>query len=439
MNAKKIWLVALWSLAAVGVNAQFMPTDADSKYATQLLKPGVSAPDFKAQDLAGKTKKLSKLIKGKYTVLDFWASWCPDCRKDLPQMKQIYEKFAPLDVQFVGISFDDKTESWQKAVEQYGLSYPQLSEGKRMRESEVANMYGVKWIPSMMLLDKEGKVVLSTVLIDKLEKTLTEIMAKERPAVLRGETQFLTIDGSKGALSAIIQKPILEQGQQCPMVIMCHGFSGNKNGDLFELIADSLMNNGIATLRFDFNGHGESDGPFVEMTVPNEIEDALKVMAYARDLRYVSQLAIMGHSQGGVVASMVAGKVQPGDLKAVALMAPAAVLRDDAIRGNTMGVSYDPLDPPEYVNIGPLKLGRDYIKTAFSLPIYETAQQYHGDALIVHGTADRVVPYTYGERYHQIWPDSQIVILDAYDHGFSQNVYRAADIVSKYFISKLLP
>ena len=174
------------------------------------------------------------------------------------------------------------------------------------------------------------------------------------------------------------------------------------------------------------------------MTVPNEIEDAMKVFEYVRDLRYVSDVAIVGHSQGGVVASMLAGKLERGDIKAVALMAPAAVLREDAIRGNTMGATYDPLDPPEFVSLfGGLKLGREYIKTAFSLPIYETAAKYQGPALIVHGTADRVVPYTYGERYHQIWPGSKLVILDAYDHGFGQNIYRATDIVAKYLIGVL--
>ena len=174
------------------------------------------------------------------------------------------------------------------------------------------------------------------------------------------------------------------------------------------------------------------------MTVPNEVEDAKHVYEYIRDLRYVSEVAIVGHSQGGVVAGMTAGELGTDAFRAVVLMAPAAVLRDDAIRGSTMGASYDPLDPPEFVPLfGNLKLGGDYIKTAFSLPIYETSAKYQGPALIVHGTADHVVPYTYGERYHQIWPKSELVILDAYDHGFSQNIYRADEIVSDYLIKTL--
>jgi pimeloyl-ACP methyl ester carboxylesterase len=329
-------------------------------------------------------------------------------------------------------------DKWKAAVENYALSNPQVSDLKRMRDSEVAKAFGVKWIPSMMLIDKEGKVVLSTVLSDKMERTLTELMAKENPVTLNGTSERITIDGGKGKLAAIIQKPVLSQGQQCPMVMLCHGFSGRKDGPMFELIADSLMQHGIASIRFDFNGHGESDGNFVDMTVPNEVEDAMKVYEYVRDLRYVSEVAIVGHSQGGVVAGMVAGQAEPESFSAVVLMAPAAVLRDDAIRGSTMGATYDPLDPPEYVQLyGNLRLGREYIRTAFSLPIYETSAKYQGPALIIHGTADRVVPYTYGERYHQIWPKSELVVLDAFDHGFGQNIYRATSIVSDYLIRQL--
>lgn len=431
---KRLLLFLLVPLAICS-SAQTVPSDADAKYAIELIKPGANVPDFKLRDNDGKWQKISKIIKGKYTVIDFWASWCPDCRKDMPNIQRMVGKFAPMGVQFLGVSFDNEADNWKAAIEKYNIQYPQLSELKRMKDSDVAKAFGVKWIPSMVLVGKDGRVMLSTVLSDKMEVTLTELMAKEHPAILKGQTERVSIDGAKGKLQAIIQKPELAQGQTCPMVMLCHGFSGRKDGPMFELIADSLMQHGIASIRFDFNGHGDSEGDFVDMTVPNEIEDATKVYEYVRDLRYVDGIAIVGHSQGGVVASIVAGKAEEGDFQAVVLMAPAAVLRDDAIRGSTMGKTYDPLDPPEYVELyGGLRLGREYIKTAFSLPIYETAARYHGPALIVHGTGDRVVPYTYGQRYHQIWEGSQLELLDAYDHGFSQNIYRATQLVSDYLI-----
>jgi len=219
--------------------------------------------------------------------------------------------------------------------------------------------------------------------------------------------------------------------------VFCHGFGGSKDGPLFELITDSLQKHGIASIRFDFNGHGESEGRFQDMTVPNEINDAKKVIEYVRDLRYVSKIALVGHSQGGVVAAMTAGELG-NDIAAVALMAPAAVLRDDAIRGSTFGKMYNPLDPPEYVELwGPQRLGRNYIKTAFSLPIYETAANYHGPALIIHGNGDRIVPYTYGERFHQQWKGSEYVMQEYFDHGFSQNIYRTTDTVSAFLMRTL--
>ena len=264
------------------------------------------------------------------------------------------------------------------------------------------------------------------------------IQAQTAGARRHAVEERLTIDGSKGKLQAILQKPVLKPGEQCPMVILCHGFGGSKDGPMFELIADSLQAHGIASIRFDFNGHGESEGDFQDMTVPNEIEDARHVYAYVHDLRYINSIAIVGHSQGGVVASMTAGQLGTEALRAVVLMAPAAVLRDDAIRGSTMGKTYDPLDPPEYVELwGGKKLGREYIKTAFWLPIYETAKAYQGPALIIHGTADRVVPFTYGERYHQLWPRSEYVLLERYDHGFTQDIRHATDIVSKYLVKVL--
>jgi len=353
---------------------------------------------------------------------------------------RLYEKYRPYGIEFIGISMDTDVEAWKKAIEKYGIKYPQVSELKKFKETDIAKAYGVKWIPSMVVVGPDGQVKLSTVLTYKVDKYLKELTTGKYAGPGKGEAVF--IDGDHGRLKALIQKPELKQGEKCPMVIFCHGFSGRKDGPMFELIADTLQAHGIASIRFDFNGHGESEGEFKDMTVPNETEDAKKVVEYVSDLRYVSSLAIVGHSQGGVIAAMTAGQLSEAlgksPFKAVALMAPAAVLRDDAIRGSTMGKQYDPFDPGEYVELwGGLKLGSQYIHTAFSLPIYETAAKYQGEALIIHGNADRVVPYTYGERFHQIWPKSELVIQEYFDHGFSQNIYRTTDIVSEYLIKLL--
>ncbi len=429
---KKLLFAALLMLG-VTVHAQNGPRgDFDAKYATELIKPGTVAPDFKMKTIDGKKFRL-KDLKGKTVVLDFWASWCPDCRKDAPEVVRMYKEYSQQGVEFVGVSMDTDVEAWRKSCEQYSITYTQVSELKKFKETEIAKTYGVKWIPSMVVIDKEGKVALSTVLTYKVDKYLKEL----RPTGFKSQSERLTIDGDHGKLQAIIQKPQLKAGEKCPMVVFCHGFGGTKDGPIFELITDSLQRHGIASIRFDFNGHGQSEGQFQDMTVPNEIEDAKKVIAYVSSLPYVSKVALVGHSQGGVVAAMTAGELGAERIAAVALMAPAAVLRDDAIRGSTMGQNYNPLDPPEYVNIGGRKLGMKFIKTAFRLPIYETAARYQGPALIIHGTADRIVPYTYGLRFHQQWPGSEYVEQDYFDHGFTQNLYRTTDYVSEFLLSKL--
>ena len=148
--------------------------DLDAKYATNLLKPGTDAPDINLQTIDGKQFSL-KSLRGKYVVLDFWASWCPDCRKDSPYIMSLYEKFAPKWVEFVGVSFDTKAEAWKNGVEKLGIKYTQVSDMKHMRESAVAQTYCVKWIPTVYVVDPEGKVVLGTVMSDKVGAYLTSV------------------------------------------------------------------------------------------------------------------------------------------------------------------------------------------------------------------------------------------------------------------------
>ena len=256
---------------------------------------------------------------------------------------------------------------------------------------------------------------------------------------LYAKTEKIWVQGSVGKLSVVVQTlDNLAEGEKCPVVIMMHGFMGNKDGMMEKIAGDRLAGQGIASVRFDFNGHGESEGEFSGMTVPNEVEDAKLVYEYVKSLPFAGDVALTGHSQGGVVASMTAGDLGTEGVRCVVLLAPAAVLRDDAIRGSTMGARYNPLDPPASVQLFPGKnLGGEYIRTAFSLPIYETAKKYTGPACIIHGTGDQVVPYTYGERYHYIWPGSELHIIHAADHMFSKDMPQVVDLMVDFLVKNL--
>lgn len=440
MRKNFICMLAMTALTLTPANSMAQQQwDFDAKYATTLPKAGTTAPDFKLKTPEGKNLRLSD-YKGKYIVLDFWASWCPDCRKEIPDVQRMYTKFHPKGVEFIGVSMDTDVKAWKAALEKYNIVYPQGSELVKFHDTKIASLYGVNWIPSMVLIDPDGHVALSTTLSYKMERTLTELMDKKHPTTMKSISKTATLQGSKGKLAAIIQIPEEAEKQKVPVAVIMHGFGGNKDSKLLELIADTLGNRGIASIRFDFNGHGQSEGKFEDMTVPNEIEDAKCVYNYISTLPYAdtTRIAFVGHSQGGVVTAMTAGELGQSKVKAVALLAPAAVLRDDAIRGNTMGATYNPLDPPEKVAMPRgLNLGANYILTAFKLPIYETAAGYNGAAVIVHGTGDRIVPYTYGERFHNLWKGSEWHLLDYFDHGFSQNQYRVAEIVGEFLSDKL--
>lgn len=428
-----LWPILTGLLLATLPCLQAQVADLDTKYAAELLKPGTPAPDFKLQTPDGKTIQFSDFAKGKYVVIDFWASWCPDCRKDMPEVIRMYNKWHKMGVEFLGVSFDTDKQKWTDYIAQSGVPYTQVSEMKRMNQSEVAKAYGVRWIPSLYLIGPDGKVLVSTVLSYKIECELATSFNNDKLGTTH-DYMLRSIDGSKGKLSARLYQPDLNPGERCDLVIMCHGLNADKNFPLLTELADQLHRQGIATLEFDFNGHGESEGRFSEMTIPNEIEDLEQVLAYAQDLHFVDDIALVGHSQGAVVAAMVAGK-HPDDIKAVVLLAPASSVRDDVVRGNLFGIDFDPLDLPDSLVLSNgIALGYRYLKTASTLPIFETAANYHGNVCIIHGNADRLVPYTCSEHFHQTWTNSEYHLLNYYDHNFTVCPYRPAEITTEYLL-----
>lgn len=172
---------ALMAVPASTLMAQTVPdrdttvsVDPDTKYATALLKPGSEAPDFALSTPDGKTVRLSDL-RGHYVVLDFWASWCPDCRKDAPAIVRLNETYGARGVRFVGVSFDTDRDAWQRAIDRLGITYTQVSELKKWKTTAVSKAYAVQWIPTVYLIDPEGRVLLATVVSDKVAAELAKI------------------------------------------------------------------------------------------------------------------------------------------------------------------------------------------------------------------------------------------------------------------------
>ena len=172
-------LIALSLAFSLGTRAQEPQSgvDPDIEYAADLLKPGTKAPDFTLLTPEGKELTLSQ-FKGKIVVLDFWASWCPDCRKELPAIEEAYEKYGKEGVVFIGVSFDDNKDKWTGAIKDYGLGYHQVSELKKWKQTDISPLYRIKWIPTLYVIDRKGKVALGTVVTEKMVSKLEELTGR---------------------------------------------------------------------------------------------------------------------------------------------------------------------------------------------------------------------------------------------------------------------
>lgn len=265
------------------------------------------------------------------------------------------------------------------------------------------------------------------------------INAINTPNKMPDNNELFFIDGSQGRLASKISLPVLATGEKCPMVILSHGFGGDMTFHLWEPIIQILNENGIGVLRYDFNGCGQSEGEFQNMTVLSENEDLLCIISYVRALPVTESISLVGHSQGGVVTSMVSGDCGSEQIKCEVLLSAAAVLREDAIRGITQGAHFDPwhLDQPYYELPRGLKLGRAYIQSAMTLPIYETASAYKGSALIINGMADQVVPYTYAQLYNKVINNSELILIPGEDHTYTIAPNYAVKLVTDWLIKTL--
>lgn len=162
--------------------ATLLAQDDDAKYATQLLEVGTTAPALTLPTINGETLSLND-FRGKYVVLEFWASWCPDCRKITPKVEELGAKYADHGVAFIHVSFDTNKEAWTQYVQQNCKNKQayHVCNFEKMKESKVAKDFQIKWIPSFYLICPEGKIVMRTVMVEKIEKKLAELVQLSKP------------------------------------------------------------------------------------------------------------------------------------------------------------------------------------------------------------------------------------------------------------------
>ena len=132
--------------------------------------------DFSMDTPEGQTVKLSDFIsKNKYTLIDFWASWCGPCRKEMPNVVAAYKEFKNKGFGIVGVSLDNNLDKWKEAITALDITWPQMSDLQGWNNAG-AKLYGVNSIPATVLVDQEGTIVARNLRGEDIKAKLSELL-----------------------------------------------------------------------------------------------------------------------------------------------------------------------------------------------------------------------------------------------------------------------
>ncbi|MBU3100525.1 MULTISPECIES: alpha/beta hydrolase [Clostridium] len=228
-----------------------------------------------------------------------------------------------------------------------------------------------------------------------------------------------------------------------PIVIIFHGFCGDKMGPhfIFVKLSRLLEKAGIACIRFDFAGSGESDGDFIDMTMDTELKDANNILNYVRTLDFVDndRIGIVGLSMGGAIASMLAGE-RKSDIETLCLWAPAGNMGEIILEKHYIGAGFEEFMQNGYFDVEGLLVGTKFVDNVKNIKIYEKAAEYDKKSLIIHGDKDDVVSLSASQKYIDFWGDSSLFkVINGANHTFDKREWEEQVIDSTIeFIEKQL-
>lgn len=206
-----------------------------------------------------------------------------------------------------------------------------------------------------------------------------------------------------------------------PAVVLCHGFSTNKNGKTNSRLEEMFNDSGLATFRFDFFGHGESGGKLEDITISEAEDDVLRAIAFVERAGY-GTTGLVGSSFGGM-ASILAASRNPG-LAVLALKSPVSDYMDRLIFQEqknkiTEWKKKGYLQVPGAAGQN-LKLNYTFFSDMEKVSGYEAAAKISVTTLIVHGNRDMTVPVEQSRRLSQVIQNCRLEIIDGADHTYSQ-------------------
>lgn len=216
-----------------------------------------------------------------------------------------------------------------------------------------------------------------------------------------------------------------------PLVILSHGFNGHKSD--FEITAKYYAANGIAAICHTFCGgstRDESGFPTTSMTLFTEKEDLLAILTEAKtwDCIDTDNIFLFGGSMGGMVSAMAAEE-KSEDIKGLILLYPALCIADNW-RDNFKTIE----EIPEVYDLWGMNLGYEFFASIRDFYIEKVLGKYDKPVLIMHGTEDAVVPFTYGEWAAKHYKNAKLEVFKEEGHGFSAEGDRRMEAMMLYFI-----
>jgi hypothetical protein len=243
-------------------------------------------------------------------------------------------------------------------------------------------------------------------------------------------------ENSKGdKLCGIISDPSSDKVR--PIVILSHGLSSSKDSRTYLGLEKILNNHKISTFRFDFFGHGESEGKFEDITISEAVDDILKAIEFLKELRY-SKIGLFGSSFGGLASIIAASKRK--DLFVLVLKSPvsnylgkiiAKESKEEMETWKERGFIYYLAGDGQRQ-----KLNYSFFKGAEKVNGYEIAEKINLPTLIVHGDRDEIVPIEQSKKLAGLIKNCKLEIIKGADHRYSAPEYfkKMLNLISKFII-----
>jgi dipeptidyl aminopeptidase/acylaminoacyl peptidase len=252
-----------------------------------------------------------------------------------------------------------------------------------------------------------------------------------RPGVMKEKIFFQNSKGDR--LCGILSDPTGDR--HLPIVVLCHGFTTNKGGRTYVRLEEIFNQRNYSTFRFDFFGHGESQGKLEEITVSEAVDDVKRAVRFVKDLGY-KEIGLIGSSFGGLASIITAG--QSEDIFVLALKSPVSdymgllIARDQDLDIKTWKEKgFIAVKSAEGQS---LKLNYSFFEDAQRLDGYQFAKNIKVPTLLVHGDSDETVPLEQSRKAASLIPDGCLKVIEGADHVYSnpKHFEKMLDLISRF-------